>query len=52
MPRDMSSQAAEAPSYAQARSDAALNAPKIEARGLEFFYGTNKALKGMTLAFM
>ena len=32
-----------------ARSDAALNPPRIAVRGLDFFYGSNKALKGITL---
>jgi phosphate transport system ATP-binding protein len=31
----------------QARSDAALNAPRIAIRNLEFFYGDNRALKGI-----
>ena len=32
-----------------ARSHAELNPPRIAIRALEFFYGTNKALKGITL---
>ena len=31
----------------QARSEAALNAPRIAIRNLEFFYGENRALKGI-----
>ena len=31
------------------KSDAALNAPRIAISGLDFFYGTNKALKGIAL---
>ncbi|TPG47310.1 phosphate ABC transporter ATP-binding protein PstB [Roseomonas nepalensis] len=32
-----------------ARSTAGMNAPRIAIRGLDFFYGDNKALKGITL---
>jgi phosphate transport system ATP-binding protein len=35
----------------QARSDAALNTARIAIRGLDFYYGTNKALKGINLEF-
>ena len=31
----------------QARSDAAINAPRVAIRNLEFFYGDNRALKGI-----
>ena len=31
----------------QARSEAVLNAPRIGIRNLEFFYGDNRALKGI-----
>ena len=33
----------------QARSDASLNQARISIEGLDFYYGTNKALKGITL---
>ncbi len=32
-----------------AKSAAAINAPRIAIKGLDFFYGTNQALKGITL---
>ena len=35
----------------QARSEAALNTPRIAIEGLDFFYGANKALKGIKLDF-
>ncbi|MFC3124583.1 phosphate ABC transporter ATP-binding protein PstB [Pseudoroseomonas globiformis] len=38
---------AAAQSGLQARSTAALNEPRIAVRGLDFFYGSNKALKGI-----
>ena len=54
MPRDTMSNPADiglAPATAppSARSDAALNEPRIAIRGLDFFYGANQALKGITL---
>ena len=33
----------------QARSNAAIGAPRLAIRNLDFFYGTNKALKGINL---
>ena len=41
---------AAAPGGAQPAAGASLNAPKLSIRGLDFFYGTNQALKGITLA--
>ena len=33
----------------EARSSSALHAPRIAIKGVDFYYGTNKALKGITL---
>ena len=48
---DQPADLAEKPNMGQmeARSSAALNAPRLAIKGVDFYYGTNKALKGITL---